>query len=131
MKKMVLFLAAVLLTAQSASDRAVVVNSRDGKFKHDSDDPPGAESLMLRMDKASGAMEFFSRYPAGFTFKAHAHKSNERFMLLEGRVTVEVGGAKTTLEAGGFSYIPAGQTHSLSCTSTTKCLWYLAWDGKP
>ena len=131
MKKIAFLLSAVFLCGQTAADHPVTVNSRDAKFQHDSDDPPGGESLMIRMDRKTGAMEFFARYPAGFTFKPHSHKANERFMLLEGRVAVEAGGSKTTLDPGGFVFMPAGQTHGLSCVSTEKCMWYLAWDGKP
>jgi mannose-6-phosphate isomerase-like protein (cupin superfamily) len=116
---------------QSASENSVVVNSRDSKWQHDADDPPGGESLILRMDKKTGAMEFFARYPAGFAFKPHAHKANERFILMEGKATIEVGDAKTGLDPGGFAYFPAGQTHRISCVSSTACMWYLAWDGKP
>jgi uncharacterized cupin superfamily protein len=130
MKKFALFLAAALLIAQ-APDRAITINSATAKFQHDSDDPPGGESLMVRMDRHTGAMEFFARYPAGFAFKPHAHKANERFILFEGRVQTESGGTKTTLDPGGFAYFPAGQTHSLTCVSTVKCMWYLAWDAKP
>jgi len=119
-----------LAMAQTAAP-AIVVNSRGAKFQHDSDDPPGGESLMLKMDKQTGAMEFFARYPAGFAFKPHAHKANERFMLLEGRASVEANGAMTTLDPSGFAFFPAGQTHKISCISSTPCMWYLAWDAKP
>jgi len=131
MKPLLLAFAALFVMAQTAAPPAIIVNSREAKFQHDSDDPPGGESLMLKMDKQTGAMEFFARYPAGFAFKPHAHKANERFMLLEGRATVEANGATRDLDPSGFAFFPAGQTHKISCVSASACMWYLAWDGKP
>jgi quercetin dioxygenase-like cupin family protein len=135
MKTPVAVLSALLVCASaqtpSPTPKAVVVNSREAKWQHDSDDPPGGESLVLRMDRQTGGMEFFARYPAGFAFKPHSHKANERYLLFEGRVVVETGGEKTTIDPGGFAYFPAGTVHSISCTSTTPCMWYLGWDGKP
>jgi len=131
MRKIGLLLVAVALCAQTVADQPVIVNAREAKFQHDSDDPPGGESLMLRMDKKTGGMEFFARYPAGYAFKPHQHKSNERFLLLEGTATVDSGGKKTQLQPGGFSYFPAGTMHSHTCGAESKCMWYLMWDGKP
>ncbi len=135
MKRLVTALVTVLLSgqvwAQSSPDVPAVVNSREAKWQHDADDPPGGESLVLRMDRKTGAMEFFARYPAGFAFKTHAHKANERFLLIEGKASIEVGDAKTSIDPGGFAYFPAGQVHRISCVSSTPCVWYLAWDAKP
>ena len=131
MKIILCVVAATLLLSAQTPDKAVVVNSREAKWQHDADDPPGGESLVLRMDRQTGGMEFFARYPAGFAFKTHSHKANERFLLLEGQATVETNGSKTMIEAGGFAYFPAGQQHSITCGTKTKCAWYLQWDKKP
>jgi mannose-6-phosphate isomerase-like protein (cupin superfamily) len=128
---LVLLLFCVTARTQSSAGGAVVVNSHNAKWTHDSGDPPGAESLDLRTDVKTGAAEFFARYPGGFAFKPHSHKANERFMLVEGRAAVEVGDVKTSLDPGGFAYFPAGQTHKISCVSSTPCMWYLGWDGRP
>ena len=122
-----------IATAQSSSAPRIV-NPNEAKWQHDADDPPGGESLILRMDRATGAMEFMARYPAGFAFKPHAHKANERFILLEGRAQVQTGGndnKPVVLDPGGYAFFPAGQTHNISCISTTRCMWYLSWDAKP
>ena len=86
----------------------MVVNSHDAKWQHDANDPPGGESLVLRTDRKTGAMEFFARYPAGFAFKPHAHKANERFMLMEGKAAVEVGDAKTRNRSGRIRLLSGG-----------------------
>ena len=86
---------------------------------------------MLREDKDSGSVEFFTRYPAGFQFQSHWHNANERIVLLEGRLTVRVGDKEQTLDPGGFAFFPSKQAHQISCSSATRCAFYLYWDAKP
>jgi mannose-6-phosphate isomerase-like protein (cupin superfamily) len=126
-----LLLFCVTALTQSSTSGAVVVNSHNAKWTRDPKDPPGAESLDLRTDAKTGATEFFARYPGGYAFKPHSHKANERFMLIESRAAIEVGDVMSTLDPGGFAYFPAGQTHKISCVSSTPCMWYLGWNGKP
>ena len=125
-------LLALLLPAWAqAPDRALVTDADHAKWQHDSDDPPGGESSILRMDRQTGGMEFLARYPGGFAFKPHSHKANERFVLLRGRAEVATGDAKTEIGAGGFAYFPKGQTHNISCAPAEPCTFYLFWDAKP
>ena len=114
-----------------APDRPLVIDMEHTKWQHGSDDPPGGESSMLRVDRQTGAMEFLARYPGGFAFKPHTHKANERFVLLQGRAAVELGGMKTEITASGFAYFPKGQLHNITCVSTTPCTFYLYWDASP
>jgi quercetin dioxygenase-like cupin family protein len=131
MKKILLIpVLLVTLLAQTTPVATKIVNSSDAKWQHDSDDPPGGESLILRMDRATGAMEFMARYPAGFAFKPHAHKANERFLLFEGKASVEAGGATVVLDPGGYAYFPTGQTHSITCVAAARCMFFVAWDAK-
>jgi mannose-6-phosphate isomerase-like protein (cupin superfamily) len=114
-----------------AQEPSLVTDIDHAKWQHDSDDPPGGESSILRMDRQTGAMEFLARYPAGFAFKTHSHKANERFVLLLGRARVESGATTTEITSGGFAYFPKGTPHSITCTSETPCTFYLYWDAKP
>ena len=106
---------------------AILTNLATAKWTHDKGDPPGSESVMLRMDEKSGGMELLVRYPAGHVFKPHFHESNERIIVLEGQLTVN----DTPLDAGGFAMLPAKEAQRLSCTSKTRCTFYLSWDGSP
>jgi hypothetical protein len=36
-----------------------------------------------------------------------------------------------TIGAGGYAFLPAHEVQRLSCTSKTRCTFYLSWDGKP
>src|SRR5689334_1100559 len=114
------------LFLQGATEKSVVANLATSKWTHDSGDPPGSESVLLREDAASGAMELLVRYPAGHVFAPHWHSSNERVILLEGRMSVN--GA--TLEPGGYAFLPAREVQRMSCTSSTRCSFYVHWDAK-
>jgi quercetin dioxygenase-like cupin family protein len=128
--------AAAVLVAGTATygqeSTAVVVNRESAKWTHEATDPPGSESVFLRDDAKTGGMELLVSFAGGHTFAPHYHESNERMILLEGRVSLKVGkGAEQFLEAGGFAFLPAREVQRLQCVSKTKCVFYLAWDGKP
>ena len=110
---------------------ADVVNPGTAKCSHEGSDPAGSESVVLREDPHSGALELFARYPAGHVFAPHSHDSNERIVLIEGRLSfVEADGEKL-LEPGGYAFLPAGKVQRLACVSKTRCSFYVYWDGSP
>jgi len=117
--------------AQPAAPEAVIVNGATSQWTHDAGDPPGSESVMLRGDGRAGGLELLVRFPAGHVFAPHWHESNERIIVLEGRLAIGQGAAAKNLDPGGFAFLPAKQVQHLSCVSTTRCSFYLAWDGKP
>ena len=124
---LVLFAAALA----SAQPQAVITNLDSAKWAHDKGDPPGSESVVLRTDEKSGGMELLVRYPAGHVFKPHFHESNERIIILEGQITLKRDSGETALDAGGVAFLPAREVQRFSCTSKTRCTFYLAWDGSP
>lgn len=119
-------------TQQSAGNASAgsssIVNVADSKWEHG---PSGSESVTLREDPATGATELFARYPAGHVFPPHWHSSNERVMLIEGRMSIRDGGAGKFLDAGGFAFLPAKVPQEMACVSATRCSFYLYWDGRP
>jgi quercetin dioxygenase-like cupin family protein len=117
--------------SQSGSAEAILTNAADAKWSHDAGDPPGSESVLLRADEKSGGLELFVRFPAGHVFAPHWHASNERIIVLEGRLSLGQGQAAKYLDQGGFAYLLAKQVQYLSCVSKTRCGFYLAWDGDP
>jgi quercetin dioxygenase-like cupin family protein len=70
------------------------------------------------------------RFPGGHVIPPHWHESNERVILLEGQMTLKQDQGDTVLNTGGYAYLPAKEVQRLSCSSTTRCTFYLAWDGK-
>jgi quercetin dioxygenase-like cupin family protein len=86
---------------------------------------------MLHSDAATGGMEMLVRFSGGHVIPPHYHDSNERIIVLEGQLTLKQDEGDTVLNTGGYAYLPAKQVQKLSCSSTTRCTFYLGWDGKP
>jgi anti-sigma factor ChrR (cupin superfamily) len=123
MKFATLLLFSALLCAESAP---LAVNLATAKWIHQKD---GADSVVLREDDS--ATEYLVRYPAGHIFRPHWHSVNERVVLLEGRLSLQQdAGPETFLDAGGFAFLPAKQVQHTKCVSTTRCTFYVYWDGK-
>jgi quercetin dioxygenase-like cupin family protein len=89
----------------------------------------GSETVVLREDDS--ATEYLVRVPPGHVFRPHWHSVNERVVLLEGRLSLQQGKApETVLEAGGYAFLPAKEAQHTKCVSTTRCAFYVFWDGK-
>jgi quercetin dioxygenase-like cupin family protein len=86
---------------------------------------------MLREDPQTGGMELLVRFPAGHVIAPHRHESHERIIVLEGQLTLRQDSGQTSLDPGGFAFLPAREVQRLSCTSKTRCTFYLSWDGNP
>lgn len=126
-----LVLACTFLSGQGVSigkEEKILVNAADTKWETAKN---GSESITLREDTKTGSTELFARYPAGHVFAPHWHDANERIILIEGQLAMEENGAKKILEAGGYAYLPARQVQRMSCASTTRCSFYVSWDGSP
>ena len=122
-----LAMAAVISFGQS-KDAAVIVNLDKAEWTREAKDPPGSESVVLREDAKTGGLELLVSYPAGHVFAAHSHDSNERILLIEGRLVL---GEQKFLEPGGYAFLPAREVQRLSCVSQVRCRFYVSWDGNP
>jgi quercetin dioxygenase-like cupin family protein len=115
---------------QSAS-KAIVTNLDTAKWTSEKGDIAGSGSVMLHADSTTGGMELLVRFPAGHVIAPHWHESNERIIVLEGQLTLRQDSDETALNPGGFAFLPAREIQRLSCSSKTRCTFYLSWDGKP
>jgi quercetin dioxygenase-like cupin family protein len=89
----------------------------------------GTESVVIREDDQT--TEYLVRVPAGHVFRPHWHSVDERTVLLEGRLSLRQGdGPETLLDAGGYAFLPAKEAQHTKCVSTTRCAFYVRWDGK-
>jgi quercetin dioxygenase-like cupin family protein len=113
---------AVLAFAQTSA--VLVPDLATAKWEKD-------DSVLLREDPKTGAMDLLVRYPAGKKLSAHWHSVTERMVLIEGKLAVRIGdGPETTVTPGGVAIVPPKEQHQLSCISSTRCTFYIAWDGK-
>jgi quercetin dioxygenase-like cupin family protein len=99
-------------------------------WEHEKGDPPGAESVTVRDDATTGATELLVRYPAGHIFQPHWHTANERTVVIEGTMQVEVDGVVKTLGPGSYAFLPARHLQKEACISSTRCGFYVFWDSK-
>jgi quercetin dioxygenase-like cupin family protein len=118
--KLLLFFGALAV----AAGQAVVTNLDTAKW-----DQSGG--VMLRTDPVSGGMDLLVRFPAGHVIPAHFHDSNEHIIVVEGELTLHQDAGDTPIKTGGFAFLPAKEVQRLSCTSKTRCTFYLSWDGDP
>ena len=107
----------------------VHVNPTEAKWTHEARDPAGAESVTLREDAKTGGMELLVHYPGGHVFKPHWHDSNERIVMLEGKLSLRDGETERFLEPGGYAFLPARQLQTNVCVSKSTCSFYVSWDG--
>jgi quercetin dioxygenase-like cupin family protein len=120
-----------LTIALAQPSGAILTNLDTAKWVHEKGDPPESESLLLRQDSETGGMELLVRFPASHVIKPHWHESNERIIVLEGQLTLRQDSGVTALNLGGYAFLPAHEVQRLSCSSKTRCTFYLSWDGKP
>jgi quercetin dioxygenase-like cupin family protein len=113
-----------------SESKAFIANLAEVKWSHGAGDPRGSESVTLREDTATGALELLARYPPGHVFAPHWHSVNERIILLEGRLSLRQADRERFLDPGGFAYLPSREVQRMSCVSKTPCTFYVAWDGK-
>jgi quercetin dioxygenase-like cupin family protein len=125
-----IFGAVAILAAQTPS-KAIFINLKTANWTHEKNAPPETEGVMIRSDPATGATDILARYPAGHVIKPHFHDSNERIFVAEGQLTLTQDTGKTSLDVGGFAYLPAHEVQRIACTSSTRCSFYLSWDGDP
>jgi len=121
--------AAGLLLAQSTSNPPVLSNQKDAAWSPESG-TPGAEGALLREDRQTGGLELFVRYPAGHVFAPHWHTANERIILIEGTMSIQVGDVHKDLQPGGYAFLPAKQVQTMACGAASRCAFYVYWDAK-
>jgi quercetin dioxygenase-like cupin family protein len=125
-----IFGAVVFLAAQTPS-KAIVVNLKTANWTREKGAPPETEGVMIRSDPATGASYLLARYPAGHVIKPHFHDSNEHIFVAEGQLTLTQDNGPTVIDVGGFAFLPAHEVQRIACTSSTRCSFYLSWEGNP
>jgi quercetin dioxygenase-like cupin family protein len=131
LKRALLFIGVLATALGQSPSKAVVVNLDTANWTHENGAPADSSGVMVHTDPATGGMDLLVRFPAGHVIAPHFHDSNERVFVAEGQLTLRQDSGDTAINAGGFAYLPAHEIQRLSCTSKTRCTFYLSWDGKP
>jgi|ERR1700722_13352968 quercetin dioxygenase-like cupin family protein len=131
LKRAVLMFGSLAVATGQSPSKAVLINLDTAAWTHEKGAPAGSEGVMIRADQTTGGMDLLVRFPAGHVIAPHWHDSNERVFVAEGQLTLRQDTGDTLLKAGGFAFLPAHEVQRLSCSSETRCTFYLSWDGKP
>lgn len=129
--RLILLLSSLAVAAGQSIQQAEVTNLDSAKWSHENGAPADTEAVVLHEDQKTGATDLLVRYPSGHVIAPHFHDSNERIVVVEGQVTLREDSSDRVLNAGGFAFLPALKVQRMSCTSKTRCTFYLFWDGKP
>src|SRR5262250_3121093 len=75
-------------------------------------------TFLITGEESSGAifMSEISVAPGGGTPPHIHHREDEAFRILEGTLTIQVGGDTITASAGDFAFLPRGIAHSFKNT---------------
>ena len=121
----------IAIAAGQSGNKAIAVNLATANWSHEKGSAEGSEGAIVHVDQGTGGMDLLVRFPAGHVIAPHFHDSNERIFVAEGQLTLHQDTGDALLNAGGFAFLPAHEIQRLSCTSKTRCTFYLSWDGKP
>jgi mannose-6-phosphate isomerase-like protein (cupin superfamily) len=78
-------------------------------------------------DPSKGAFTLLLKFTSGCSVPMHWHSSAEEFMLVSGSGKVLMQeGKSSTIDRGGFVYIPAKHPHAFTCATT--CTAFLSGD---
>lgn len=130
-ERAVLFAAVLAIAAGQPASQVVVVNLDSASWTHEKGASDDSEGVMLHSDQTTGGMDLLVRFPAGHVIPPHFHDSNERVIVAEGQLTLRQDSGDTVIKTGGYAFLPAHEVQRLSCSSKTRCTFYLSWDGKP
>lgn len=91
--------------------------------------PAGCGLAVLHGDPAKPNVDVFLRIPPQAAIPEHWHTSAERMVLVQGELSVSYKGqAKVVLKPGMYAYGPAKLAHSASCSGTTACVLFIAFE---
>jgi len=130
-KQALLFLGILAIAAGQSGSQPVIVNLDTANWTHEKGAPDGSGGVVLHSDANTGGIDYLVRFPAGHVIAPHFHDSNERVIVVEGQLTLRQDSGDSLIDAGGYAFLPAHEVQRLSCTSKTRCTFYLSWDGKP
>jgi quercetin dioxygenase-like cupin family protein len=126
-----LFTGVLAIALAQSPSKAVIVNLDTANWTAEKGAPADSSGVLLHTDPATGGMDLLVRFPAGHVIAPHFHDSNERVIVVEGQLTLRQDGGDTAIDTGGYAFLPAHEVQRLSCSSKTRCTFYLSWDGKP
>lgn len=90
--------------------------------------PKGCEIAVLQGDPAKTNLDIYFKVPADFAIPHHFHTSQERMVLVSGKLDVKYDNQDSvTINVGEFAYGPAKLPHSAYCHKGAPCVLYIGF----
>ena len=74
--------------------------------------PVGVRTAQQGTDPVTGGITYYALFPAGSHFYLHWHTHDEFVVVVQGKVTIELGGEAHQAEVGSYIVIPGKLNHS-------------------
>lgn len=74
--------------------------------------PVGVRTARQGTDPVTGGITYYAMFPAGSHFDLHWHTHDEFVVVVQGRVTIELGSETHSLTPGAYIVIPGTLNHS-------------------
>lgn len=74
--------------------------------------PPGTRTARQGEDPVTSGITYYAWFPAGTVFEPHWHTHDEFVAVVQGPLTINLGGDEHNLETGAYVVIPGGMVHS-------------------
>lgn len=74
--------------------------------------PVGVQTARQGTDPVTGGITYYALFPSGSHFDMHWHTHDEYVVVVQGEVTIELGGETHDLGVGSYVVIPGEMPHS-------------------
>lgn len=74
--------------------------------------PVGVRSARQGIDPVTGGITYYALFPAGSHFDLHWHTHDEFVVVVQGKVTIQLGDEAHDVEVGSYIVIPGMLNHS-------------------
>ena len=89
--------------------------------------PKGCDAYLVWGDYEKGPSGWYIRAPAGYLFPRHLHSTEERILLVRGKMTGGVDrSSEATVMPGGYWSLEGNAVHWARCEEA--CLMYITYD---
>lgn len=131
-KSMFVAIALIASTSVMADEAAKSVVIPQGDLTWKDMGIPGVVSATVSGDMATGASEFFLKYPVGFVTPPHHHSADHHVTVISGSITLTVDGKDHLLGPGSYFTLLGKAVHTAKVEGNEDAVFFIQaqapWD---